>query len=534
MTIQILFTQFSQLTTTLESIAHIRSLILSAATSGALGQNDINDEPASELLARISSNFEDLVQKRIIRKPKRTEPLSDKVELELIPENWIWTRLGDVVDYGSSPKVDPGEIQESDWLLDLEDIEKSTSRLIRKKQFSEKPFKSTKTSFHAGDVLYGKLRPYLDKVIVANVRGYCTTEIIPIRTYGFIEPNYLRIALKRPSFIEYANRKSYGMNLPRLGTEDARNSLFPLPPLAEQKRIVAKVDELMALCDQLEAQQQERDKQHAALARASLARFANDPTPDNLQFLFHKSYDIDPEDLRKTILRLAVQGKLVPQNESINAPIINDGSLSDSRFDIPNNWTWAQIDDLQPEFQNGASSRGDKDGEPVVVLRLADIKNRNIALDAPREIAISPNQIDKYGLQLGDILITRVNGSADIVGSFIPVQEDISAIYCDHFIRMRIDKELMEPGYMTLAGESQLVRDQIRSLFITTAGQKTVNQGHIRSLQITVPPLTEQKRIVAKVDELMALVDELETQLASSREVAKNLLEALVAELTAA
>ena len=89
---------------------------------------------------------------------------------------------------------------------------------------------------------------------------------------------------------------------------------FPLPPLAEQKRIVAKVDELMALCDRLEAQQQERETRHAALARASLARFADAPTPANLPFLFHPSYAIPPADLRKSILTLAVQGKLVPQD----------------------------------------------------------------------------------------------------------------------------------------------------------------------------------------------------------------------------
>ena len=88
----------------------------------------------------------------------------------------------------------------------------------------------------------------------------------------------------------------------------------PLPPLAEQKRIVAKVDELMALCDRLEAQQQERETRHAALARASLARFADAPTPANLHFLFHTSYTIPPADLRKSILTLAVQGKLVPQD----------------------------------------------------------------------------------------------------------------------------------------------------------------------------------------------------------------------------
>ena len=88
----------------------------------------------------------------------------------------------------------------------------------------------------------------------------------------------------------------------------------PLPPLAEQKRIVAKVDELMALCDRLEAQQNERETRHAALARASLARFADAPTPANLNFLFHDAYTIDPADLRKSILTLAVQGKLVPQD----------------------------------------------------------------------------------------------------------------------------------------------------------------------------------------------------------------------------
>ena len=112
---------------------------------------------------------------------------------------------------------------------------------------------------------------------------------------------------------------------------------FPLPPLAEQKRIVAKVDELMALCDRLEAQQQERETRHAALARASLARFADAPTPANLNFLFHKSYDIAPADLRKSILTLAVQGKLVPQDpndepaeELLSQILSNNPHLSES------------------------------------------------------------------------------------------------------------------------------------------------------------------------------------------------------------
>ena len=134
----------------------------------------------------------------------------------------------------------------------IEDIEKDTSRLLRRKLFQDSPSKSTKTAFMAGDVLYGKLRPYLNKVIVADQPGYCTTEIVPIRAFGYIDSAYLCYALKCPNFIDYANTKSYGMNLPRLGTEDARRAPFPLPPLAEQRRIVAKVDDLMTLVNVLE------------------------------------------------------------------------------------------------------------------------------------------------------------------------------------------------------------------------------------------------------------------------------------------
>ena len=288
----------------------------------------------------------------------------------------------------------------------------------------------------------------------------------------------------------------------------------------------------MALCDRLEAQQQEQKTRHAALARASLARFTDTPTVANLPLLFHPSYAISPADLRNSILNLAVQGKLVPQDlkdeQFSNSPDIQ----LDGPFDLPKNWTWIRLADLQPEFQNGASSRGDKNGVPVIVIRLADVEKRRISLDDPRSIAIAINQTSKYRLEFGDTLITRVNGSADIVGTFIPVQKSLTAIYCDHFIRMRINQEWLFPAYTALVGDSQLVRDQIKSLFITTAGQKTVNQGHIRSLTIPLPPLAEQRRIIAKVDLLMGLADELETQTTSSRATAAKLISAIVAELT--
>ena len=130
-----------------------------------------------------------------------------------------------------------------------------------------------------------------------------------VATFSPISNDWLFRAINRES----AWKKRGGAQ-PFIALKDAISLPIVLPPLAEQKRIVAKVDELMALCDRLEAQQQERETRHAALARASLARFADAPTPANLHFLFHPSYTIPPADLRKSILTLAVQGKLVPQD----------------------------------------------------------------------------------------------------------------------------------------------------------------------------------------------------------------------------
>ena len=140
--------------------------------------------------------------------------------------------------------------------------------------------------------------------------------IVSLALLKFIR-RHLDEGISSTSLILRASESNTAENSPRDGNKNGRlvkQFRVPLPPLAEQKRIVAKVDELMALCDRLEAQQQERETRHAALARASLARFADAPTPANLNFLFHKSYTIPPADLRKSILTLAVQGKLVPQD----------------------------------------------------------------------------------------------------------------------------------------------------------------------------------------------------------------------------
>ncbi|MEO6855256.1 MAG: restriction endonuclease subunit S [Rhodoferax sp.] len=259
--------------------------------------------------------------------------------------------------------------------------------------------------------------------------------------------------------------------------------------------------------------------------------------------------------LRELILTLAVQGKLVPQDASdepasellrkIRAEkdrLIAEGKIKrdkplagigdDTPFELPEKWEWVRLIDLMPEFQNGASSRGDAGGQPITVLRLADIKGKRISLEATRQIPIARADIEKYRLAEGDILITRVNGSADIVGQFNLCDKPVQAIYCDHFIRMRIDRRWIAANYCALLGESALVRESIKSLFITTAGQKTVNQSHIGSLLFPLPPLAEQSRIVTRVEELMRLCDALEAKGRLEATQHAQLVSTLLATLT--
>lgn len=157
----------------------------------------------------------------------------------------MWTRLGSICNYGSCINIESDEIQGESWVLDLEDIEKDTGKLIAKKTKKEVKSLSTKHKFSKGQVLYSKLRPYLNKVIVANEDGCCTSEILPITFYGNILSEYAQLFLMSPYFVTYANQCSYGVKMPRLGTDDGKNAYFALPPLNEQKRIVEKVKQIL-------------------------------------------------------------------------------------------------------------------------------------------------------------------------------------------------------------------------------------------------------------------------------------------------
>lgn len=281
--------------------------------------------------------------------------------------------------------------------------------------------------------------------------------------------------------------------------------------------VLSRIDKLMALCDQLEAQQQERQARHAALVQASLTRFTQDPTPANLQLLFHPSYTVSPADLRKTILTLAVQGKLVPQE--------SDSVLK----------TLQSI--LSEASVNGVSKGPTADTSAVEVLRISAGTSREdfYVNEADfKHVDLPPNDVEKFRLVPGDLLACRFNGNLHFVGRFSLYRGESGRIQVnpDKLIRFRINTALHSPRYVCFAMNAAPTREAIEAMCATTAGNIGLSAGKLKTVEIPLPPLAEQRRIVAKVDELLALVDELETHLAASQAVAQNLLAALVRELT--
>lgn len=161
-----------------------------------------------------------------------------------MPDNWALTTIESVCNYGKCISVSVEDIKDDEWILELEDIEKDSGRVIEKKKKSYRNVNGVRHKFNEGEVLYSKLRTYLNKVLLAKENGYCTTEIIPISCNDSILPQYLCHWLRSPYFLNYTLSCGYGVKMPRLSTTDARNGIVPLPPLEEQKHIVQTIHKM--------------------------------------------------------------------------------------------------------------------------------------------------------------------------------------------------------------------------------------------------------------------------------------------------
>ncbi|TNH94197.1 restriction endonuclease subunit S [Aeromonas sobria] len=547
----------------LTGIKKLRELILELAVRGKLVPQDPSDEPASALLEHIAAEKARLVKKEGLR-TSANEVVDIADEYIECPSHWKWVRLGNIAKFIDYRGKTPNKIDAGVRLITAKNIRYGYIDLVPEEFISEADYDQwmTRGFPRVGDTLFTTEAPLGNAAVIdINERFALAQRAICFQWHYSTVSRFMLIQILASPFQNQLIDNSSGMTATGVKASRLKEIPVVIPPAEEQQRIVAKVDELMALCDQLELRSESQLAAHQTLVETLLATLTDGADADELaqnwarlstrfDTLFTTEASIDA--LKQTILQLAVMGKLVPQDPSDEpasalleriatekARLVKEKKIKKEKqlpvisedekpFELPQGWEWCRLGSLMPQFQNGASSRGDNEGIPITVLRLADIKDWKVSLVDTRELSIDSKSIDKYLLEKGDTLIIRVNGSSDIVGRFIGCDESYDAIYCDHFIRMRFLIEVFNTKYLYLLGSSNIVRAKIADLFVSTAGQKTVNQGHISSIVLPLPSITEQHRIVAKVDELMTLCDQLKSRLQTSQQTQLALAESLV------
>lgn len=554
-----LLMQYEKIADAPDAIARLRRFIVDLAVRGKLVPQEASDEPASELLKRIAKEKARLVKAGKIRKPKLL-PAVDDPPFDL-PQNWRWTRIREITsDRGQ-------EIPQASFTyIDVTAIDKEVGVVANPKvlEANEAPSRARKIS-RKGDVIYSCVRPYLLNVAVIDTdfdpEPIASTAFAILNGHGLVLPRYLWIVLRSPFMVECVEENQRGQAYPAINDADFAILPFPLPPLAEQHRIVAKVDELMGLCDRLAAAQAGREKVRDRLTAASLARL-NAPDPETFQADARFALDALPalttrpdqiKALRQTILNLAVRGKLVrqdandePASELLKriakekARLVKTGQakrhswlpeidLDQAPFALPAGWAWGRFPEVGT-FGRGKSKhrpRNDPalfDGGHHLMIQTGDVaRSRGV-------IETHTNKYNDFGLSQsfkwpkGTLCITIAANIADsgilsfdacfpdsVVG-FIPAPMFENARYFEYFVR---------------TAKANLLE------FAPATAQKNINLEILTQVLIPLPPLAEQRRIVTKVDALMALCDRLEASLTATAATRRRLLQALLAEALA-
>jgi type I restriction enzyme, S subunit len=571
-----------------DAIARLRRFILDLAVRGKLVPQNANDEPASELLKAIVAKRGQLAESGIVRPSKALAERSKSKKLFDLPRGWAWTNANQMWDFenGDRSKNYPSKDQlvaEGIPFINAGHLDGGLVSLKNMNFISQAKFSQLGGGkLRPGDQLYC-LRGSLGKHAIFLHEGDAAiaSSLVILRP---IEPEtvpYLSKYLDSDIALMMLNRFDNGTAQPNLSSANLRLYEIPLPPLAEQHRIVAKVDELMGLCDRLERARKSREAVRDRLASASLARLG---TPDLNNFQANARFALDAlpalttrpdqiKQLRQAILNLAVRGKLVAQDYSDKptpdimeqmrvvrradwkeaklrefsrrgkAPPKNweDAYVfpehEDGSFEIPNTWAWASTLEACDCVESGstppASEMTEGHGE------IPYIKVYNLTRNGTLDFSVKPTFISRETHEKklarsqiipGDVLMNIVGpplGKVSLVTDKFPEWNTNQAV-----VLFRPLQHLL-PRYLVICLLSDDVLSWIVDLAQQTVGQVNISVSKSRRLPIPLPPIAEQHRIVAKVDALMTLCDRLEANLTTTAATRRRLLDALLAEALA-
>lgn len=534
-----------------DAISRLRRFVLDLAVRGKLVGQDPEDEPASELLDRLIAEKLRMVEAGEIPKPKNVAVTVEDKPFQ-IPRNWAWARLEDLTEYlqrGKSPKYASGAGHPiiSQKCVQWGGLDLSVAKQIDANSLNTyEPHRFLRN----GDLLWNSTGTgTIGRVIrlADPPRGLiCDSHVTVVRCL-LVNSEYIRTWLRSDHvYGVIEERAAGGTKQVELTARLARNLPVPLPPLEEQHRVVAKVDELMALCDRLEETRNSRDTTRDRLTTASLARLTASDT-DKQSFQSHARFALNTlpaltarpdqiKSLRQTILDLAVRGKLVKQDPSDEpaSALVDEISTTRKRlyaerkipkpkpplplsqmrlpFEVPKSWTWSTLGQLCYQVADGPhySPKYVSQENGVPFLSTRNIRPGKFDLSSVKYISRSDHEefCRRIRPEPNDILYTK--GGTTGIAKLNDLSFEFSVWV--HIAVLRIEKKRLFPRYVEMALNSPHCYAQSQEY---TRGISNFDLGLTRMINITVPlpPLAEQRHIVAKVDALMIFCDQLEVNL---------------------
>jgi len=534
-------------------IKKLRELILELAVRGKLVPRDPNDEPAIELLKRIAEEKTRLVAEEKIKKQKPLAVIADRDKSFPLPKGWAWVRLGDltltIMSGGTPSKNVPGYWGGDIPWASVKDLNVYRDLVATQDYITEEGLAAGSKLAHKGEVLVCT-RMGLGKIAVAKMDVAINQDLKALKLTAHLNLDYFLNFYRTLSIV------GSGMTVAGIKQDELLGFLVPVPPFAEQHRIVAKVDELMALCDRLEAQQADAESAHAQLVQALLDSLTQ--TSDATDFAtnwqrlaehFHTLFTTESsiDALKQTLLQLAVMGKLVPQDPNdepadellgeitkeiallhsegkIRKPKLTNPIPSEDRvFPTPQGWKWIRLSQITRQLGDGLHGTPiySQDGEYYFVNG-NNLKQGKIVIK-PETKTVSETEYFKHKKSLDEqSILVSINGTIGNV-AFYEYEKIVlgkSACYFNlasgvskHFVRLLIEA----PEFIKYALKSAT------GTTIKNLGLKAMND-----YPIALPPLAEQHNIVRKVDQLMTLCDQLKTRLTQARQLSEQLASILV------
>ncbi len=435
------------------------------------------------------------------------------------PEGWAIAKLGEVVR-PSKERVEPSEVADSPY-LSLEHIESGTCRILGHGRASD--VKSTKSVFRSGDVLYGKLRPYLNKVCRANFDGVCSTDILVFPSVQNIDNSYLMRLLSTREVVEYANLHSAGIQLPRVSFAALAEMGIPLPPFAEQKRIVAKVEELLARVNTTRERLRRvpailKRFRQSVLAAACSGRLTSDWRDNNPGH--------EPASTLLQKIRLARAAASAGRPKVTLSDQNPDSDTEALETSLPEGWTWCRVEEIASVRTGGTPSRKEPSywGGGVPWISSGEVANCRIG--ATRE-AITEAGLENSNAKMyprGTVLIAMI-GEGKTRGQTAIL--DIDAATNQNVAALVFDSGHVEPEYFWhwALGEYERHRAGGRG-----GNYPALNGRLVRKFPVPLPPLAEQKEIVRNIKGLFDLADAIESRLTAGTARAEKLTQAVLAK----